>query len=269
MATPSQKSAELARHQALYRETRMKNNDLLPRGVPCHVGLIPDGIRRWSQRNHTTLHEAYDKAMIKIRDTINRVFIEGSKEMTVYLLSRDNLKRRRSELEPVFQTETALMRELLPPVAKDWSSRIQVIGSVRELPESMRLEIKHLTKRTERLREKTLNLLLAYDPLLDVEDVILRAHRCLLSGEPWHGVRIDRTADSPEKSDEPGKLALRPNKLDLVIRTGRMRRLSNFLPLQSAYAELFFLDKLLPDISSSDLAKAFRFYRDQDRRFGK
>ena len=77
--------------------------------TPEHVGLIPDGIRRWAKRNNIPLLEAYLEAMHKIAQCIGLFFGEGSQAVSIYLSSIQNFRRSEREVSAIFQAETMLL----------------------------------------------------------------------------------------------------------------------------------------------------------------
>jgi undecaprenyl pyrophosphate synthase len=211
---------------------------------PKHVGLIPDGSRRWARKNDRSYYEAYSLAMNVIVSFVDFMYARGVDAISIYLLSTDNLKRSQSDLKPVFETELDLLRKLLPPVVDSHNALVIHAGNSQLLPSDYALAMDNLCSNTKSHDKRTLYLLAAYNPLEEIslaskngEDVSI--------GQLWVNL-----------------------PLDMVVRTSGESRLSNFLPLQAGYAELVFTKKHLNDLKQEDFAKFLGTYHQRRRRFG-
>lgn len=180
--------------------------------------------------------------MERVRAFIDFFFTNESECLSVYLLSTDNLRRLPNELNPVLHAETILVSEGLPPVLRRWGCKVRHAGDISVLPDSFAAPLLDLT-RIPAGNGRVLNLLIAYNPW-DEMSAAARANTDLQSGL-WV-----------------------PEPVDMVIRTSGEKRLSGFLPLQCAYAELFFSRKSVNDLTASDFRRALRWYRGRQRRFG-
>lgn len=212
-----------------------------------HIGLIPDGTRRWAKKNQKTLEYAYFEMVLSIAQCIDYLFCHDATSVSIYLLSKDNLQRSPEELVPVFNAESHLIKNLLPSIIEKHALKVVFAGSLSLLPSNMRDVIS--SQPSYNTSSKTLYFCIAYDPLDELAT-------CLSDTMPIIG------------KDILSKLWV-PERLDIVIRTSGENRLSSFLPLQSAYAELIFLDQYINDITTTDLSKCLDFYYKRNRRFGK
>src|SRR2546423_15688549 len=97
---------------ASIRTTKMHKDSLLP----SSIGLIPDGTRRWAHQNQCTYTDAYIRTMLGITNFISFMFDQSISSLSVYLLSKENLLRKPSDLEPVLTSELDLLMKMLPPV---------------------------------------------------------------------------------------------------------------------------------------------------------
>jgi undecaprenyl diphosphate synthase len=214
--------------------------------LPRHVGLIPDGARRWARHFHQTYHFAYSQVMCNVVEFTRTMFDHQVQSASIYLLSKDNLQRPPEELQPVFETECHLVKTLLPPLAERYKARVIHAGCLSLLPPCFARAIETLCTNTQHYTERTIYLLIAYDP----QDELQHAYT------QWD-----------QQSPIYSHLWV-PEYLDLVIRSSGEYRLSNFLPLQSGYAEYIFLDKHSVDISAQDITNCLEQYAARQRRFG-
>lgn len=198
-----------------------------------HLGIIPDGTRRWARGNSVGYYDAYWAAMQLLEQIVDAGFDFGVRIISVYALSKENLQRSPGDLEPVYAAEERLFRDLLPSLCTKHACRANHAGSINLLPESYARSLKALCKgpTIPSSGAKELNILAAYSP--------------------W-----DELASALSSSPNPARLRdfmwVRDN-VDLVIRTGQGSRLSNFLPLQSGYAELHFLSTLFNDLKIDEV----------------
>jgi len=215
----------------------------------AHVGLIPDGARRWAAKNGCTLDAAYDLTMRHIADIAALIFDCGIRTLSVYLLSADNIRRRTErELRSVIDAETRLASEILPPLLAQIGARANVAGQKPLLPDRFVHALDSLERATPQARAatRTLNLLVAYDPWLELDQAMAEAS-------------LEHPANE--------QLWIRED-VDAVLRSGGANRLSGFLPLQARYAELLFLDDLFLDLTAEGITSALDKIRRRQRRLG-
>jgi undecaprenyl diphosphate synthase len=215
-----------------------------------HIGIIPDGNRRWAKQNHMDLTEAYWLAMQKIVSCCDALYRHGVSSVSVYLLSEDNILRARDDLQAVVIAETRMLRELIPDLKKDLGVRVYLAGRAAALPPEFRDALAAVCEPGNGNADPfpRLYLLAGYDAYEEVVDA-----RAAIGSDP------DKLI---------ANLSV-PVELDAVIRTGADRRISGFLPLQSKYAELFFEPYFFPDITPERVLAILDEFRARSRRFGK
>jgi undecaprenyl diphosphate synthase len=221
-----------------------------------HVGIIMDGNGRWARRHghpRATGHREGARAVHRVVEAAPEL---GIGVMTLYAFSADNWRRPPSEVAVLMR----LFREYLRvETARCIQSgvKLQVIGRRDRIDHNLRQRIEtseHATARGTRLH---LRIALDYSS----RDAILRAAQCL------------RPDTVPSRDAFARLLAIVDHgtpvpELDLLIRTGGERRLSDFLLWEAAYAELLFLDRMWPDFSAEDLGAAVREFGIRERRYG-
>lgn len=173
--------------------------------------------------------------------------------LTLFALSSDNWRRPRGEVARVL----ALIRRFLRDEAaacREAGTRVQVIGRRDRLPVALRREIERAEGSTAAGDGLRLRIAVDYSS----RDAILAAAARLTAAEA--------TREAFSRCLEPERSAV--VDVDLFLRPGGERRLSDFLLWESAYAELVFLDRLWPDVTREDLVGALAELRARDRRFG-
>jgi len=210
-----------------------------------HVGLIGDGVRRWAKLNQIKLDEAYELAMKNIGDFIDFFFTKSAKIISLYLLSKDNLNRRRYDLDAAIKGETLFVRTLLSDLVRKWDCGVYLSGNPEIIPKEYLIAIQRLIETSNRSSEKKIYLLVGY---------------C-----PFEELKLTRASNT----EEIIKNLWVKESVDLVIRTSGEFRLSKFLPLQTCYSELFFLKKHINELTTKDCDEVLTQYLKRERRFGR
>jgi undecaprenyl diphosphate synthase len=225
----------------------MKNDfhpDKLIKGL--HVGFIPDGGRRWAEKNNVSLIESYTLSKTLLAEFVTRMFHEGVDEISIYLSSSQNYRRENHEVLAFTSVIHQALFEELNQLINQLGVKIVIAGNSSVLGnESKELlnELIHASLKNENFR---LNLCIAYNPL----EEIIQAQQLTLNNESF----------------TEHLWVTKP--LDLVIRTGNANLLSNFLPLQSGYARIFFSEKLFNDLRWEEIAHWITFYKELNLKYG-
>lgn len=222
--------------------------------IPAHVAIIMDGNGRWAKKRllpRGAGHRAGVKRMVKLAE---HAFDSGVKVLTLYALSVENLHRPQEELQGLF----SLIREYFSRDTEKIAARgvaLRVIGEIGLLPEDVARLIEEGIKKGGDGSGGTLVFAIAYGAR---QEIVRAVNRAVAAGKEVTEAQFCEFLDTAGLPDP-----------DLLIRTGRERRLSNFLLFQSAYTEFYFSDKLFPDFSNRDLDAAFASYAARERRFGR
>jgi undecaprenyl diphosphate synthase len=210
-----------------------------------------DGNGRWAKQrgqNRTAGHEVGAKVARAITQKANELDI---KYITLYAFSTENWKRPKVEVEFLMK----LLERYLDNERKtylDNNIRFKTIGNMTALSKRLRAKIETLTNDTAHHSGVTQVLAINYGS----HDEILRAFE-KLGHKPQSPLDIENALDTA---------GMPP--VDILIRTGGEKRLSNFLLWQAAYAELFFTDTLWPDFSDSEFETIISEFKTRNRRFG-
>ena len=222
--------------------------------LPRHVAVIMDGNGRWAQKRllpRSAGHSAGMKRMIALSEYL---FRRGVEVVTLYALSKENLSRSEEELSALFSLFRTYFQGSVVRLIEG-GVKLDVIGETELLPEDIQTLIQEGKEKTKGGERGTLVLAICYGGRQD----IVRAANA--------AVRMGKELGEEEFSALLSTGAYPPP--DLLIRTGKEKRLSNFLLFESAYAELYFSDKMFPAFTDEDMARALEDYAARDRRFGR
>lgn len=214
-----------------------------------HVAFIMDGNGRWAKKRGMPRVFGHKHGVDAFRRVVDACDKFGIKCTTVYAFSTENWKRPQAEVEALMKLFDENLSSSCPP-----SMSIKIIGDKSGLDLKLREKIKALEERTAG-REKTVNIAINYGSRAEivsaVNSLIESGAKSVLEEDITKALY---TADCPE--------------LDLIVRTGGDIRISNFLLWQAAYAELYFSDKLWPDMDEYAVAEAIESFCQRKRRYG-
>ncbi len=206
----------------------------MSRQKPEHIGIIPDGNRRWALKHGMEKQEGYSFGLEPGIRLLRKAREQGVKELTYYGFTTDNCKRPKEQFL-AFQKACVEAAGILTAEG----AQFLVLGdsSSRCFPE----ELLDYTRRTS------------------VNGGGLRVNLLVNYGWKWDlsHIQVDGQPCSKDIS-----------RIDLIIRWGGMRRLSGFLPIQSVYADFYVAEHLWPDYTDQDFQDALEWYGRQDVTLG-
>ena len=221
--------------------------------IPKNVGIIMDGNRRWADARGLSTKDGHTAGMVNMIKVASRAFDLGAEAVVCYSLSTENFSRKKEELEHILSLVLKYFDAFLDEFKRQRVCA-KIVGNLDMLPPEIRASL----KRTESLLSefegtgRTIYVAIAYGSR---GEIIRAVNRAIERGEPVTEESFLAELDLPME-------------LDLIIRTGGDRRLSNFFMYQSSYAELYFADKYFPDFGSPDLDEAFDWFATRKRRHG-
>ena len=227
-------------------------------GTECgelHVAIVMDGNGRWAEAHgcaRTAGHEAGVEAALRVIEAAPGCGIDA---LSLYAFSSDNWQRPASEVHALMGLAARFLREQAARAVES-GVRLEVIGRRDRLPAPVRHAIAFAERATQGGRRLRVRVALDYS----ARDAILRAARRLPATVATHE-SFGALLASVDRGTPVGPV-------DLFIRTGGERRLSDFLLWESAYAELYFVDMPWPEFGAVDLAEAVAWFRGRSRRFG-
>ena len=229
--------------------------------IPNHVALVMDGNGRWAKQRglpRTAGHEAGEKALF---DVVQGAIQIGVKELSAYAFSTENWKRSPEEVKFLMGFNVEVLRRRRDEM-NDLGVKIQWVGKPQRLWKSVIKELEIAQELTKRNKVMTLNMCINYGGRSEIVDAVSQIAELVakkkVKPNAINEKLIEKHLYSPKMSD-----------VDLFLRSSGEQRTSNFLPWQSVYAELVFMDVLWPDVNRQTLWDAIQIYAERDRRFGK
>jgi undecaprenyl diphosphate synthase len=223
-----------------------------------HVAIIMDGNGRWAARRNLPRVAGHRAGVAAVRRIVEHAPHVGIGRLTVYAFSCDNWRRPAAEIRSIFWLLRAFLR-LERERLRQAGARLEVIGRRDRLPKLLLREIDQTVSATAAGRRLLLRVAIDYSS----RDAIMRAALGLSMG-----VAHERPSAELLREMLAEALTGESGDVDLLIRTGGEKRLSDFLLWECAYAELWFTDRMWPDFDTGDLDAALEEFRGRERRFG-
>lgn len=224
-----------------------------------HIAIIMDGNNRWAKKRGLINVNGHKAGVEKIRDMLTVCRDQHIQTLTLFAFSSENWNRPRREVEALMKLFHSYLIKESPELKKE-GVRLRVIGGRDRFSEKVLKAINAAESLTE---DGTTDLVIAadYGGQWDIAQSCQKLAQDVKDGV----ISVDGIT---EKAIEDNLVTQPYPALDLMVRTGGEYRISNFLLWQSAYAELFFSEKLWPDYSQEDLLFAISEYYQRQRRFG-
>lgn len=228
--------------------------------LPKHIAIIMDGNRRWAKARGLTTkdgHKAGSKNLDNIATFCNEI---GIKYLTVYAFSTENWKRTQEEVSALMFILKANLDSMLRKLDLK-NIKIRVIGEKENIPPDIQKKIDKLVEKTKNNTGLVLNIAFNYGGRAELVHSTKVIAEKVKSGEiNIEDINEKLISDSIYTAGQPDP--------DLMIRTSRELRTSNFLPWQLTYSEFYFPDKHWPEFGREDLIEAIKVYQKRNRRFG-
>lgn len=220
-----------------------------------HLAVIMDGNGRWASAQGLPRHAGHRAGVDALRRVCEAAPALGVTTLTVFAFSADNWRRP----QPEVRTLMGLLRHYLQTEIarlKENNIRLTVIGRRDRLPNGLATEVAAAEAQTAECKSLHLRVALDYS----ARDAILHAAAAMAPGVEVTREDFGRLLGGERTSHQ--------RDVDLLIRTGGEKRLSDFLLWECAYAELYFTDRMWPDFDADDLAIAIGEFHRRERRFG-
>jgi tritrans,polycis-undecaprenyl-diphosphate synthase [geranylgeranyl-diphosphate specific] len=235
-----------------------------------HVALILDGNRRLAKELLKRPWEGHKMGVKTALNALQWACEYGIKYITAYVLSLENLATRpKRELGYIMkylgEECDAVLSDRGHPVHR-LKVKVNFIGRTHVLPDWLQAKLKAVEKATARYSKHVMNCAVAYGGQQEITDAVREIVGKIMKG-PISAAKLG-TSITDKLISQNLYTAGQPFP-DLIIRTGGDRRLSNFLPYQSAYSELVFIDKRWPEMQREDFLQAFEDFESRQRRFGR
>ena len=229
--------------------------------IPKHIAVIMDGNGRWAKQRGKSRVFGHKNGVVAVNDFVECSAEIGVKYLTLYAFSSENWNRPDYEVNALMQLLVVTIKKEIDKLNKN-NIRLQVIGDVESLPSKTRKILLEAIKSTENNDRMTLILALSYSSKWEIMESVKSIAKKVENNE----ISSDQVTE--ELFEQHLNTSDYPDP-ELLIRTSGENRISNFLLWQIAYSELYFTDKLWPDMRKADLIDAIEDYQSRERRFGK
>ncbi len=227
--------------------------------IPNHVAIIMDGNGRWATERGKKRSEGHKEGAKALERLALHAEKLGVKVLSVYAFSTDNFKRNQEEVDYLMNLIIYYLNNKLQTVV-DRGIKIVFSGRKMGLRDDVIKAIDTITQKTKDNDKCILNICLNYGAQEEIVDASLKVADDINAGKLK---KEDLNRDNFYKY-----LYQNLPPIDLLIRTGREHRLSNFMLYQAFYAEIYFVDTYFPDFLEDNLEEAISYYQNRDRRFG-
>ena len=228
---------------------------------PKKIGIIMDGNGRWAKSNKLQINKGHEKGVDVVRDIVKECIVQNIESLTIYAFSSENWSRPKDEINGIKKLIVRAIYEQVPELIEQ-NVMLNFFGNISSWGEEI---VKKISKAEDDTFGENpslrLNVALGYGGRNDIVSASIRIAEHFKS---------DLICSEDINEDMIAKFSQVPDdNIDLIIRTGGEKRLSNFLLFQAAYAEIIFVDKLWPEFSRDDFKNCLDAFKNSDRRFGK
>lgn len=225
--------------------------------APAHIGLIMDGNRRWAKERNLPTLEGHLIGYEKMKQAPEWFFSRGVKILSFFAFSTENWNRQPSEVNYLMKLLQNAVENDLRALAKNQGYKVLISGRVEELPGDLPAKCFEIIQETKFNNRGIINVCLNYGGRPEIVDAARKMIKNKIDLEQIHEGMIKKYLYQPDLPDP-----------DMIIRTSGEQRLSGFLTWQSAYSELFFMEKYWPDFEEIDADVILKEYEKRSRRFG-
>ena len=229
--------------------------------IPKNVGIIMDGNGRWAIKNSLKISEGHKKGVSIVKDIVEESVKQDLSSLTIYAFSSENWKRPKTEVTAIKKLVVDAINDQVSDL-KEQKVRLKFFGHIYDFGKKVIDKISYAEEETYIQNSKLdLNVALGYGGKQDIVDMAKKISSSVLAKQIT-------LKDINEKTLHNAS-SVPVDEIDLLIRTGGDRRISNFLLYQIAYAEIMFIDKYWPDFNKNDFLKCLDNFKNIKRRFGK
>lgn len=227
-----------------------------------HVAMIMDGNRRWArEKKLEAVTMGHKKGIDAIRASVRFCLKKNIKYLSLYTFSLENFRRDAKEKSYLFDLLAQSIKKDLFDLVEQ-KVRVRFVGDRSCFPESLRDTIFEVEEKTKEFDKLNLNFLFCYGSKQELLAATKKVAQKVKDGE----LSVDEIDEDIFRKEMWMGHAPDP---EIIIRTGKKTRLSNFLLYQAAYSELIFPDCYWPEITQERLEECVKDFQDIQRNFGK
>ncbi|EHE0559022.1 di-trans,poly-cis-decaprenylcistransferase [Campylobacter upsaliensis] len=217
-----------------------------------HLAVVMDGNRRWAKAKGFLAKFGYTRGVKTLQKLMSVCIEEQISQLTLFAFSTENWKRPVDEVEFIFKLLERCLDDALKEFEKN-GVRLKAIGDLSRLNEKLKEKIALVEEKTKHCERLCVNLAISYGSR---DEIVRAAKRVVEKGLELSEENLSANLDLPLD-------------VDLMLRVGNAKRLSNFLLWQSSYAEICFSETLFPSLTIREFKKIIKEYRKRERTFGK
>lgn len=231
--------------------------------VPKHLGIIPDGNRRWAKARALKPWKGHKEGRDKFEEILDWCEELGIKMVSIYTISIENLSRPKEEVDFLLNLLKEKLKEMLEKDSKVNQKKVcvRILGNISLLDKELQDLAMKLENATKNYSGFYLNLAIAYGGRTEIIDAVKKTAKLVKEGK----INLEKIDENFFSKQLYAELP----DVDLIIRTSEQRT-SGFLTWQSTYSEMIFMpEKLFPELTKEDFLKAIEEFSRRQRRFGK
>ena len=214
-----------------------------------HIAIIMDGNGRWGKKRGKSRNFGHLKGVDVIENLVKESIKLKIPILTFYTFSTENWKRPRKEVSFLFKLIEKYFEKEIKNLVKN-GVKINIFGNLNALPKKIRKCLLKSINITKNCRKIIVNLAINYGSKQEIINAAKKTKKINL------------------KNFEKNLYTQNMPNPDILIRTGGHYRLSNFMLMQIAYTELFFLKKLWPEFNLKDLKRIIKIFKETKRNYG-
>ena len=221
-----------------------------------NIAIIMDGNGRWAKKNNLQIKEGHAKGVLALKEIVKESVNQNIESLTVFAFSTENWKRPKSEVKAINNLIVNSINNELDELIEQ-KVKVKFFGDYSNFGKKTfeKIEFAHEKSLIDKPKLR-LNIALGYGGKMDIINIAKEVSRLKIKTSDINDNTISELSQVPESN------------IDLLIRTGGDKRISNFLLYQIAYSEIHFVKKLWPDYSKLDFKRNINKYFDSERRFG-
>ena len=227
--------------------------------IPRHVAIIMDGNGRWASKRLMPRVAGHSEGLNAVRKIVQECRRTGVEYLTIFAFSSENWRRPPEEVGFLMKLFLKSLKGEVSRLAEN-DLCLKLIGDLTRFDPAIQEMVKFSEEKTAGCKALTITVAANYGGRWDILQAM---QRCLAANPNLKPEQVNEALLQPYLS-----MAFAPEP-DLFIRTGGEQRVSNFLLWQLAYTELYFTDVLWPDFDEAQLQKAFDWFSQRERRFGR
>lgn len=219
------------------------------------IGFIMDGNRRFAKEQGMPTAWGHLQGKEKLLSMADWLKEEGFKHAVFYTFSSENWQRSEVEVQALMDLLAVGLDDFQEKIKAGAEVNLKIIGDLKRLPDALQTKIKQVEGLNKAEHQLTIWLLISYGGRSEIVEAVNRA--------------VEKGVGVTEESFREELWSANVPELDLLVRTGGEKRLSNFLPWQIVYSELFFIDTYWPALTKEEFLEIIDEYKRRKRRFGR